>query len=71
MDRKYDGHAWCKLQTNNIKNLLKQEIQLIFFIEQLLLILNLDQNELYHFEIPTKVPIFFWAYEIKYVSYKY
>jgi hypothetical protein len=20
MDRKYDGHAWCKLQTNNIKN---------------------------------------------------
>ncbi len=21
MDRKYNGHAWCKLQTNNIKNL--------------------------------------------------
>jgi hypothetical protein len=21
MDRKYDGHVWCKLQTNNIKNL--------------------------------------------------
>ncbi len=20
MDRKYDGHAWCKLQTSNIKN---------------------------------------------------
>jgi hypothetical protein len=20
MDRKYDGHAWCKLQINNIKN---------------------------------------------------
>jgi hypothetical protein len=20
MDRKFDGHVWCKLQTNNIKN---------------------------------------------------
>jgi hypothetical protein len=22
MDRKYDGHVWCKLQTSNIQNLV-------------------------------------------------
>jgi hypothetical protein len=23
MDKKYDGHAWCKLKTNNIKNMFE------------------------------------------------
>jgi hypothetical protein len=66
------GKAWeKKLYGIWIYLILKEEIQLNFFIEQLLIKLNFDQDELYHFQICTKILIFFRAYEIKYVSYKF
>jgi hypothetical protein len=27
MDRKYDGHAWCKMKTSNIKKILVWDLE--------------------------------------------
>ncbi len=36
MDRKYDGHAWCKLATTNIKKLFRLSFEKARYLSHLL-----------------------------------